>query len=403
MAVFLLETDSITSSNSSLNSLVSQLSSLSSTISGYDVSDDTGAGFDFAGAKSKIASNVTACSTKIQNTIKLVEKVIEEHTNLQNSFKYDIPGADGGTTDGADTDTGTPQGTDQDSGKDTDGGGNYYGGGGGAGAAALAQEQEEQTDFKKLEVKIDSIGYATADVDKLSEDSQTLFKRNDFTYDTQNGYAMIGNRYVIACDQSYGNVGDVVAFIQKDGTSIECVIGAITASEDVKNKVRFFVNPDTWTAEKELTFTKNLAENTVAVYNRGNVDVLTQKLSFSTNASTSTSTTTSAAQTANLGGSTTSTTGTTTSETGISSSTPLTTESTGTSTINVETAAESIATSLNDTTSTASTSSVTYLDGDTSTAYIDSDSSIGYLDNDTSTIYSDVESDAEAFLESEDV
>ena len=138
MAVFLLETDSITSSNSSLNSLVSQLSSLSSTISGYDVSDDTGAGFDFAGAKSKIASNVTACSTKIQNTIKLVEKVIEEHTNLQNSFKYDIPGADGGTPDGADTDTGTPQGTDQDSGKDTDGGGNYYGGGGGAGAAALA-------------------------------------------------------------------------------------------------------------------------------------------------------------------------------------------------------------------------------------------------------------------------
>lgn len=276
---FLLDTDIIGSANDELGTIQTAIQTISSEFSSLETTDESGEGFNFDSVKSKISSNIDACSVKVENTIKLITKVIEEHTYLQNNFKYGVPYQEPGETETPPAETPVETTT-----TDTERHSHHR----------TTTPTPTSEDFRKLDVKVAAVSYATAVVDKLSADSQTLFKREDFTYDSQSAYAMIGNRYVIACDKSYGNVGDVIAFIQKDGTSIECVIGAVTDSEEVKDKVRFFVNPEKWTAEKELTFTKNLANNTVAVYNRGNVDVLTKKLSFSTNASTSTTNTTSA-------------------------------------------------------------------------------------------------------------
>ena len=63
MAVFMLETEALTSASSAISSLASQVNDVSSSINGYDTSCEDG--FDFSGAKSVLASNVEACSTKI--------------------------------------------------------------------------------------------------------------------------------------------------------------------------------------------------------------------------------------------------------------------------------------------------------------------------------------------------
>ena len=113
---------------------------------------------------------------------------------------------------------------------------------------------------------------------------------------------MIGNRLVIACDQSYGKVGDVIDFVQKDGTVISCVIGALTYSAELKNKVSFFVNKENWTSESPLDSTKNLAENTTKAVNKGNIDtVLKTERSSQTNTNQNASDGTSQNQNTNSG------------------------------------------------------------------------------------------------------
>lgn len=66
------------------------------------------------------------------------------------------------------------------------------------------------------------------------------------------GFGKINGRYVIACAQTYGNVGDCVDFYQSDGTVICCVIGDIKCPSDAgysiwghnngNNIVEFIVN-----------------------------------------------------------------------------------------------------------------------------------------------------------------
>ena len=46
------------------------------------------------------------------------------------------------------------------------------------------------------------------------------------------GFAKIGDRYVIACTTTFGNVGDFIDVYQEDGTVIKCVIGDIKNQSD---------------------------------------------------------------------------------------------------------------------------------------------------------------------------
>ncbi|MBE6009041.1 MAG: hypothetical protein E7236_00070 [Lachnospiraceae bacterium] len=51
------------------------------------------------------------------------------------------------------------------------------------------------------------------------------------TFDTE-GFAVVDNRYVIACTTTYGNIGDYVDFYQEDGTVIPCIIGDFKNQSD---------------------------------------------------------------------------------------------------------------------------------------------------------------------------
>lgn len=75
------------------------------------------------------------------------------------------------------------------------------------------------------------------------------------SYDEE-GFGVVNGRYVIACAETYGEVGDYVDFYQSDGTIINCVIGDMKSSSDAgysvwghdngNNIIEFMVKTDLW-------------------------------------------------------------------------------------------------------------------------------------------------------------
>lgn len=82
MTKFMLDCDSVTSIGSSISTLGSEISQVSSNVSGYDTSNSEG--FDFTSAKNSIVNNLEACTTKVQNTAKILERLVSNHTDTQN-------------------------------------------------------------------------------------------------------------------------------------------------------------------------------------------------------------------------------------------------------------------------------------------------------------------------------
>lgn len=48
----------------------------------------------------------------------------------------------------------------------------------------------------------------------------------------EEGFALIDGRYVVACTTTFGDVGDLVDFVQDDGLVLECIIGDIKSQGD---------------------------------------------------------------------------------------------------------------------------------------------------------------------------
>ena len=82
--VFILDCDPVSQVGSSLSGVASSISQISSSVHSYDTSCEDG--FDFATAASSIASNIEASSIKVENTAKVIEKVVSTHTALQNKL-----------------------------------------------------------------------------------------------------------------------------------------------------------------------------------------------------------------------------------------------------------------------------------------------------------------------------
>ena len=87
MTKFLLETSAIESVSSDINNCSTELDSVLGDVSSYDVSDALE--FNFEGAKRAIISNLKESVNKMENTKKLLDKVISEHTNVQNQYKFE--------------------------------------------------------------------------------------------------------------------------------------------------------------------------------------------------------------------------------------------------------------------------------------------------------------------------
>lgn len=330
MAVFMLETEALTSASSAISSLASQVNDVSSSINGYDTSCEDG--FDFAGAKSVLASNVEACSTKITNTAVILENVVSAHTELQSSMKFD--GSDNyssssTSTNGSSSSSGSSSSGGNYSGGGTSGGGysgggsysggssSYSGGdysGGYSGAAvsgtavsglvtgkvkdsnndkvkertgAASSKDEKETDKNKetndseltgiLEYKVTTelkdINYAYINSDKLTDKSKELFNDATFNYDSNTGYALVDGKYVIACDSTVGEVGDIIKFTQKDGNIVECVVGTNTVTDASKNVINFIVDKENWANKTPMSISENLINNTTTITNAGQYNV----------------------------------------------------------------------------------------------------------------------------------
>ena len=303
MAIFMLDCDSVTSTASSINSLVTQFSQLSDSVNGYDTSCEDG--FDFAGGKAAIAANIEACTTKVQNTVKLIEGVVSSHTTLQNTFTLDQNGAVGSETQNRETSatTGTIGTAGTSGSTDTTGssGGSYsgggysgggysgggysgggysgggysgggYSGGGYAGAgvaggiagglASTGASAEKPVDITS---KINSVDQVTVDVDKLDAANKTKFITG-MTYN-ELGYATFEDKYVIVCDTTLANIGDNLVFTNTDGTKIDCVVGAVVDySQEYKGNVSFIVN-NNWNAQGANNLTFDL--KTMKITNNG--------------------------------------------------------------------------------------------------------------------------------------
>lgn len=325
MAVFMLETDALTSASSAISSLASQVNEVSSSINGYDTSCEDG--FDFAGAKSVLASNVEACSTKITNTASILENVVSAHTELQSSMKFDGSNnyssssststngssSSGGNYSGGGTSGGGYSGGGSYSGGSSSyGGGDYSGGYSGAAVSGIAvsdlvtekvkdsnndkvkeitgdasSKDEKDTDKNKetndseltgiLEEKVTTelkdVNYAYINSDKVTDKSKELFNDATFNYDSNTGYALVDGKYVIACDSTVGEVGDIIRFTQEDGTIVECVVGTNTVTDASKNVINFIVDKENWANKTPMSISENLINNTTTITNAGQYNV----------------------------------------------------------------------------------------------------------------------------------
>ena len=315
MAVFMLETDALTSASSAISSLASQVNEVSNSINIYDTSCEDG--FDFAGAKSVLASNVEACSTKITNTASILENVVSAHTELQSSMKFDGSGntsdSGGNTSDSSSssssgvTSSGSVSSGSVSSGSSSSG---SYSVGGYSGAAVsgrtvsdlvtekvkdsnndkvkeASSKDEKETDKNKetndreltgiLEEKVTTelkdVNYAYINSDKVTDKSKELFNDATFNYDSNTGYALVDGKYVIACDSSVGEVGDIIKFSQKDGSTVECVVGTNTVTDASKNVINFIVDKENWANKTPMSISENLINNTTTITNAGQYNV----------------------------------------------------------------------------------------------------------------------------------
>ena len=344
MSVLKIETNDLDSAAESISQMTTKVSDIADTVSGHDVSLDGGVengDWDFEGVKSKIVSNLEACATKIKNTASALDAVSQSHTKLQNSLKFKDPTAPADDGNGNNKPTGNSTGRNAgSSGGSSGSSGGYsggYSGGHSGGTSGIVvpttpkakkekEEKEEKVEQKRVveeeelktvEVKnnFTKVGYAYADKDNLSEDSKKVFDDGKFKYD-DDGYAKIGDRYVIAADPSVGKVGDVIKFTQKDGSVGEAVIGINTSSDKYKDSINFIVSSDKANDFRSTNLTKNLLENNEKIENCGNYQLLDKKLAAeAANNTTNTGT-----------GTTTGTTTTDSSTTDTSSETTTTTE-----------------------------------------------------------------------------
>ncbi len=302
MSIFMLETESASSGASQINSVGTQVSSLGSTVGGYDISCEDG--FDFATARGVLANNIEACATKMQNTSKIIESVVSSHTELQNSLKFDSPSESDALEDG-----------DKDNDNDKEAGDNVYdeyagtyGPSSGYDSGTVAApsvaaatvpalsdedlgeatedvelvnedelglgEEDLETDEEftpgVIDTKLTSSGYAYLEDDYIDDNTKAFISDPKYSYD-ENGYARYGDYYVISCDTSFGKVGDIVQFKQKDGSVVDCIIGVNTTSDKFKGAINFIVKKDP-TQVKALDFTRTLVSNNEVVTNMGNVN-----------------------------------------------------------------------------------------------------------------------------------
>lgn len=265
MKKFLLDCSGTQEINEKIRNLAKQVQEIETAISNYPTDAED---FDFESPKKIISANINAAYVKLENTNKIINTVIERHTELQNRLIFDPNVTNSNTTSiepqsisdpinqssipaytianvATSTAVGTAVATEISS---SDNNTQYEGE-----VLTLQKEtttipadtnpnaevnQENDTTntstFNNLTVK------KTIEVPKglgkyktfmgwqliTSKSSpQYAFREKVGMNFDEEGFAKVGDRYVIACTNTFGNVGDLIDFKQADGTIIKCVVG----------------------------------------------------------------------------------------------------------------------------------------------------------------------------------
>ena len=305
MAIFMLETDSATSTSQQLTSLSSQLDSVAGNVEGYDTSAD---GFDFASAKSVLAASIKACSTKMKNTSNYIESVVSSHTTFQNNVKFESSeekaAREAAEKKAAQSKSNSSNGSSSSSsggGHSSSNGGGYYSTGGSHGTSSSSsgaksdkskdktkdkeksteaktepktdpktepkttpEEKEEDTIIKEKEVtdKIEKLSEEDFKDKELQDVSKKILENAKYN---EEGYATYNDMYIVSCDREVGTIGDVIEITLKDGSKVKCVVGM--NNSEANGTISFAVN-DTWKQENEKNITNNLYENIDKVINK---------------------------------------------------------------------------------------------------------------------------------------
>lgn len=113
----------------------------------------------------------------------------------------------------------------------------------------------------------------------------------------ENGFGIIGDRYVVATTSTFGNVGDYIDVVQEDGTIIKCIIGDIKNQNDAGcNKwghmdgqavVEFIVDKSTWYPDGEslkrvTEFHPEWSQNITQIINKGSYFYLSEQYDVNT-------------------------------------------------------------------------------------------------------------------------
>ena len=245
---FQLDTDSLSTIISSLGNLSSNMSSLSSTVSGYDTSNEDG--FDFNTLKGSIVSAIDVCSGDISKTAGSIQSVVDEHTRLQEQLSFDpteeIPGEKEETPKSG------------NSKKRNNFKSSYYGGPG-VGTKNYNDKNNKNGEtpskyaMKSISEAFVALGFVNINRDLLRGESP--INSGDMKYD-QDGFARIGDKYVVSCSSNQYKVGDEFTLEQSNGDKIICVVGVVSNDSNNQSVLNFVVSED---AVAEVVETKGLA------------------------------------------------------------------------------------------------------------------------------------------------
>ena len=300
MNKFVLDCERVSQIGENITTTNTQMTEVASSVESYDTSESEE--FDFSGAISAIASNLNMSAEKMQNTVILFNKVVEQHTSLQTSMKFETKSSTQtnnvgyaqsqtnnteykhnirkgetltsiakayGTTVSAiaavnnienvnlihtgDTLT-IPQAGNQNN-NISDANNNI---------SKTEETENEQTNTNLSEQQVvivpDGLGKVHTYmgwqlITSKSSQQYKLREKAGMNFDSE-GFGKIDDRYVVATTTTFGKVGDYVDFEQADGSVLKCIIGDIKNQSDRNcNKwghdngqtiVEFVVDKNSW-------------------------------------------------------------------------------------------------------------------------------------------------------------
>lgn len=264
MGRFILDCDVLNSKVDEFNSLAGQMQDLGSYISSFPSNTSE---FNFAKAINCISANLDACAKKVNNTGVYIKNVIDSHTNLQNSLVFErnkyrkdvsnnktVPVSNNGqvkkTSSASSSNYSSSSSNNSNVTPSSVSTARYIGSATASMSDIVTASTSNANTVKATATRINvdgvkgSVINIPAGLGKIhtymgwqmitapSSQQYKLREEAGMNFDEE-GFGIIGDRYVIACTTTFGNVGDCVDFVQEDGSVIKCVIGDIKSQEYV--------------------------------------------------------------------------------------------------------------------------------------------------------------------------